>query len=407
MTCLLVAIISRAKQAEGHAHANADADARSDVVQRDPERDGQARLGVLDAEGTACKALVVNQEDALPSAVVDRLNEYAEAGLPIVFVGDPATATSSMEDADIAEGMDKLLAHDNVATVATVDDVLGALTDAGVAPAASYDGQTLLAAHRADDARDYYFLYNYAGTDKYREIHDAKAVETTVTLKGEGVPYVLDAWTGEARVAEGWQAVDGGVAVDVTIAPNDSLVVVLTTDELAAEAEAATPMEGSVELAGWSLSVESWTPGATVLDTEKTAIDLGAIDALKPWNELDKKLEHVSGAGTYTATFEMPEGFEAGQAAWLHMGHVKDAYGVKVNGTEVIVDQASGNADVSALVRPGEHQIEVTVASSLLNAVLENNKGILNDEGRVLDDRSPSGYGLTEQVTIDGSATRA
>jgi hypothetical protein len=34
-------------------------------------------------------------------------------------------------------------------------------------------------------------------------------------------------------------------------------------------------------------------------------------------------------------------------------------------------------------------------------------RGILNDDGRVLDDRSPSGYGLTEQVTIDGSATRA
>ena len=31
-----------------------------------------------------------------------------------------------------------------------------------------------------------YFLYNYAGTDMYREIHDAKAVATTVTLQGEG-----------------------------------------------------------------------------------------------------------------------------------------------------------------------------------------------------------------------------
>lgn len=72
-----------------------------------------------------------------------------------------------------------------------------------------------------------------------------------------------------------------------------------------------------------------------------------------------------------------------------------------------LILQASGDADVSALVKPGENKIEVTVASSLLNAVLENNKGILNDDGRVLDDRSPSGYGLTEQVTIDGSATRA
>lgn len=208
-------------------------------------------------------------------------------------------------------------------------------------------------------------------------------------------------------MAEGWKDVDGGVAVDVTVAPNDSVIIVLTSDELAGEAKSATPMEGSVELSGWSLSVESWTPGATVLDTEKTAIDLGAIDALKPWNELDEKLEHVSGVGTYTATFEMTASFAEGQAAWLHMGHVKDAYGVKVNGTEVTVDQTSGNADVSALVKPGENRIEVTVASSLLNAVLENNKDIKNDDGRVLDDRSPSGYGLTERVTIDGSATRA
>ena len=31
-----------------------------------------------------------------------------------------------------------------------------------------------------------YFLYNYAGTDMYRETHDAKAVATTVTLQSEG-----------------------------------------------------------------------------------------------------------------------------------------------------------------------------------------------------------------------------
>ena len=261
--------------------------------------------------------------------------------------------------------------------------------------------------HRADEARDYYFLYNYAGTDQYREIHDADAVSTTVTLQGSGTPYVLDAWTGEAKVAESWQAVDGGVAVDVTIAPNDSIIVVLSEEELASEAEAATPMEGSVEVAGWDLTVESWTPGATVLDIEKTAIEVGTLDELKAWNELGEELEHVSGVGTYAATFEMPASFEVGQAAYLHVGHVKDAYGVKVNGQDVIVDQASGDADVSALLQPGENQIEVTVASSLLNAILENNKGILNDDGRVLDDRSPSGYGLTEQVTIDGSATRA
>lgn len=363
--------------------------------------------GVLDADGTSYKALIVNQEDALPSSVVDRLNEYAEAGLTIVFVGEPASTTSSMEDADIAEGMEKLLANENVKTVASVDDVLGALKDASIAPAASYEGQTLLAAHRADEARDYYFLYNYAGTDMYRETHDAKAVKTTVTLQGTGTPYVLDAWTGKTRVAEGWKATDGGVAVDVTIAPNDSTIIVLCEEELVAATEAIEPMKGSVEVGDWNLTVESWTPGATVLDIEKTPVEVGALDELKPWNELGAKLEHVSGVGTYTATFTMPESFEAGQAAWLHMGHVKDAFGVKVNGQGVLVDQASGDANITELLKPGENQIEVTVASSLLNAILENNKDFLNDDGRVLDDRTPSGYGLTEQVTIDGNATRA
>ena len=71
------------------------------------------------------------------------------------------------------------------------------------------------------------------------------------------------------------------------------------------------------------------------------------------------------------------------------------------------MDQASGNADVSELVKPGDNTLEVTVASSLLNAVLENNKEILNDDGRVLDDRDPSAYGLTDTVSIDGNAIRA
>ena len=56
------------------------------------------------------------------------------------------------------------------------------------------------------------------------------------------------------------------------------------------------------------------------------------------------------------------------------MGHVKDAYGVKINGADFMVDQASGDANISALVKPGENQIEVTVANSLLNAVLKNNR---------------------------------
>ena len=80
--------------------------------------------------------------------------------------------------------------------------------------------------------------------------------------------------------------------------------------------------------------------------------------------------------------------------------------GVRINGTDVIVDQASGDGDVTDVLAAGDNQIEVRVATSMLNAILHNNAEILNDDGRVLDDRNPSAYGLTEAVTIDGNATR-
>ena len=52
-------------------------------------------------------------------------------------------------------------------------------------------------------------------------------------------------------------------------------------------------------------------------------------------------------------------------------------------------------------MKKGENKIKVTVATSLLNAVLEENKNILNDDGRVLDDRHPSAYGLEGEIVIN------
>ena len=72
-----------------------------------------------------------------------------------------------------------------------------------------------------------------------------------------------------------------------------------------------------------------------------------------------------------------------------------------INDKKVIVDQVSGIADISNYLKKGENKIKVTVATSLLNAVLEENKNILNDDGRVLDDRHPSAYGLEGEIVIN------
>jgi hypothetical protein len=250
---------------------------------------------------------------------------------------------------------------------------------------------------------EYYFLYNYGNANNYRDVQEAEAVDTTVTLKGEGKPYILNAWTGEVTAAE-YEESNGTVKVNVHLAPNDSTIIVLSNETLVQAKETQEALDNTIEVKDWNLTIESWTMGETVLDTEKTVIEVGKVETLKTWNELDEALTDVSGIGTYTATFTVDDA--EGKAAYIHMGHVKDAYGVKINGKEIIVDQVSGDAEITDALKNGENEIEITVATSLLNAILNNNSGILNDEGRVLDDRSPAGYGLFNEIVIDGNTVK-
>ena len=362
--------------------------------------------GILDPEGTAYKALVFDHATDIPYAVATRLNEYADNGLKIVFIGEVPTEKSFVKDEDIALEMEKLLASENVTVIETIDDIVKTLKNLGVAPDASYDNETLLATHRSDEENEYYFIYNYGGTNTYREIGDAKAVDANITLKGNGTPYIFNAWTGEVSLPEDFQKNDGTVTLSLHLEPNDSIIVVVSENTLDKANDSVEGIADDIVVEGWNLSIESWTMGETVLDTEKTIIDVGKLSELKTWNELDETLADISGIGTYTATFTLSDGYQTGETAYIHMGRVKDAYGVKINGEEVIVDQVSGDANITDLLKEGDNDIEVTIASSLLNAILKNNSTILNDDGRVLDDRNPAAYGLFNEVTINANPYR-
>lgn len=363
------------------------------------------RDGVLDPDGAAYKALIIDNETDLPYETVAKLQSYADNGLTIVFIGETPSERSFLKDEDIASAMETLLSNEHVIHIDNDDDTAEALKAAGVTPAASYENQTLLAAHRSAEGKEYYFLYNYGNADNYRDVQKASAVDTAVTLEGTGTPYILNAWTGEVTPAADYTAADGRVTVNVHLAANDSTLIVLSEDVLAQASGETKAMEGSVELKDFALSIESWTPGETVLETEKTMIDAGTLSSLKTWDRIDASYRDISGIGTYTAKFTA-DSYEEGQKAYLHLGRGHDAFGVKVNGIEITADQVSGDADISSAMKKGENEIEITVATSLLNAILKNNSSILNEDGRVLDDRSPASYGLRDTVTIDGNPVR-
>ena len=145
-----------------------------------------------------------------------------------------------------------------------------------------------------------------------------------------------------------------------------------------------------ITLSKWDLSVESWTEGEKPTETNKTVLQVGTIDGLKPWNKIPG-LEKVSGIGRYTTTVSLDQGWEQGSGALIRLGDVVDSYQIEVNGNLVPASQIDTTIDIGKYLKAGENTITVEVASTLLNAVLD---------AHALDGRNPDEYGMMGPVTL-------
>ncbi|MBD5424289.1 MAG: hypothetical protein HDR44_04125, partial [Allobaculum sp.] len=355
----------------------------------------------LDADGSAYKALIFNEVTTIPEATLKKLIEFAKQDFPIFFVGNTDLEKAYETDADITDLLKELMAYESVHTVKDLDSLTKALQDQEVLPDASYSDQTLLTNHRQDENTDYYFVYNYGDANNYKEVQKADEVKTEITFVGQGNPYQLDAWTGEITALEKYSQEDGKYIIPIELVANDSTIICISKEELATPSQAQEAMKGEVILKDFSLEVESWTKGESVTDTKKTIIEVGQLDHLKSWDQI-KELENVSGVGVYTTTFDLPNDYQEGQQVYIHLGHVKDAFGVMINGHEVNMNQVSGSGNISDFVKAKDNEVQITVATSLLNAILKENENIKNEDGRVLDDRAKAAYGLVNDVIISG-----
>jgi len=55
-------------------------------------------------------------------------------------------------------------------------------------------------------------------------------IETTVSLEGKGVPYILDIWTGEIKPVARYTAEKGKIALDITLDGRESMVILIASD---------------------------------------------------------------------------------------------------------------------------------------------------------------------------------
>lgn len=353
----------------------------------------------------------VDNSDAMAPGTADRLRSFAQAGLPIVFIGQfPERGVSyrnpGNEDAAVQAAVADLAASPNVRLAATEADLPAALEELGVRPAFSpqgleqsdepcgYGAQCVYSIHRRTADGDYWYIWN-AG-------QGGAARFTGSFATPRGTPKVWDMWSGQRRRIGQYRRAGGRIEVPLKLAALEAVVIgfenpgeqrhVVSTDaqevivdngELllrstrggAAEATLSDGTQRSVnfgqlpdrlEPATWDLHVEG-----AVRDGEETH-DL-ELTTLQDWRKIPQ-LKHTSGTGTYSTTVALSDDWtRARRGAYLALGRVAGGGAqVRVNGQ--LVHPAAVPArriDVGPFLQEGENTIEVEVTTNLKNRLVE------------------------------------
>ena len=288
--------------------------------------------GVLAESGPAYKALVVNAVSDISVDGMKKIQEYAQNGLPVVFYNCNISDVYGLEtDTNSKENLiatyNQILKYDNVASASSEEELEQTLSAMGITSDASYNTNYLETSHYVDTktGSDYYYMYHNTETGVKQSgmvsngkansaFKNAEDIESTVTLEGTGVPYELDAWTGEATpIAEYTVNGDGTVSLDVELSGGESTIIALLDEKeetlhadvaagqviygedgslvyrsnkkgsetlnLSDGSQAQVKIENSLEEVdltnGWKLKLESWGPGEAYsadsnIDKEKT-----------------------------------------------------------------------------------------------------------------------------------------
>lgn len=466
------AYISKAALGDGEAAYPDDSELNANGYSYDLLSDAHLKLdsavvtnNILNEDGAGYKALIIHNQEMMAYDSLENIKALAEAGLPVIFVGE--LPSKEMYYADILQGKDnealsalveEVLQIENVIHVEDYADVVPQLEAMGIVPDSQYDVPVdILTSHKTDETGEYYYLYNYnricgedanslapeAGTAyPYIDKTNLSEKSVIVTLKGEGRPYLMDAWNGTITpIAEYLQNEDGTVTIPLEFEEDQTMVIALLNDEVAEEnglrveenyvmeSDAKVEYDGdsillkateegsytsmlsdgttvlsevealqaAFDIPSWTLEIDSLGKGETEYFTDSVVTKLKPMEVteLRSWRELSDDLEFVSGVGTYSTTITLDKGWEDGAGAYMDLGEIEDTFNVYVNGEVLpVVDANDTVIDIGKYVHSGENTIEVKVATTIYNAV----KGI--GGGSEADVNDNGMFGVDGVVTV-------
>ena len=336
------------------------------------------------------------ERNSMPAETAQKIVALARAGLPVIAVGalpDRVPGREPNEDASVKSAMAELTTLKTFHHADHESAVPALLVSLGIHPAMEPQSPSpVLSLRRTDDAHhtSFFFLYNQVmitppgEPGNLFEPEANKPYDGTITLRGEGKPYLLDAWSGAITPIADYKTIPGGITLPIHIAGDDAAIIALSPTPLSntrtataiitEAATAATPID--LTHAKWRLTVEDWQPatpygatGTQAAETTPKTVQLN-LDALKPWPQI-AQLQNTSGIGNYTTTFTAPATWKPGSPAILSLGEVFDSFQLTLNGKVVPIDQISAVGNVGQYLKPGVNTIEIRVATTLNNRLAD------------------------------------
>ena len=369
--------------------------------------------GVLAPDRQAFKAMIVRGNDTLTVPGVQKLVEFAKAGLPIVFSGGVPTNLTGYNFTGTEycyKALKGILDLDNVHNV-PFDNLAASLSSLGLTPRTRVSADRIWYTYWREDGNasmTYVFVYNDAWDSQLGGGGSVGAIQLETT----GMPYMYDAWTGEMTPMAAYQQNKKSTTVFLELAGNQSVILAFaweqkvptgtrllaTPSEVYSATEASgrvtlkagnstepallsngtivglPPPAPSFPLKNWNLTIESWTrpkhpaQDQTVAAKSNTTVHL---TELIPWNQISKSLSHVSGRGFYTTNFTWPPTLGEADGAVLDLGVIVNTARVWVNGQQLPpLDPTDAWADIGDYLEKGENHVEVVVTTTLGNALI-------------------------------------
>ncbi|GFF41933.1 hypothetical protein IFM58399_06440 [Aspergillus lentulus] len=411
-----------------------------------------ASNGVLSPDGPSYKALVFLNNTQIDEEVVSKVREFDRAGLPVFFVGEvqPLPLSSRPnEQYNTSVLVEQLIAHGtNIHHVKRNDDLPAALAKASITPRVqfSFPNSSIFSVYRTEtqSGNDYVWLFNNANA--------TFSSTPSFQVSKDMVPHLLDAWTGDTRPIGQYSFSNTGMQIPLKLQPYETIIIgfrpltakrqswvtntsgavkavsytvdgklyasikgpskVRINNTTERSLDAVVPSPTSLKL--WNLEIQDWKGDPNDTTSIRTQISTHKFknQTLLPWKSISPELENVSGIGTYTTNFTVPDIEDIG--AYLSVGPIFNTLRVWVNGC-LVGPFAADNAavDISNHIRRGEtNNVKVEVSTTLYNRIRAEMNATMC-MGSLLPLTAPNyasagsqSYGLMGPVVLDWVANR-